>query len=119
MENRILTCIVCPRGCTLEISFDEHGGVKDVTGNACKRGVTYAVAECTHPERTVTSTVRTEDGSVVPVKTAGPIPKEKVFDAMKEINRVRANNCLHIGDIVIENVAETGVSVVVTANKEN
>ena len=119
MEKRILTCIVCPRGCTLEVSFDEQGGVKDVTGNACKRGVTYAVAECTHPERTVTSTVRTEDGSVVPVKTASPIPKEKVFDVMKEINRVRANNCLHIGDIVIENVADTSVSVVVTANKEN
>lgn len=118
MNNRILTCIVCPRGCTLEVSFHEDGSVRDVTGNACKRGVTYAEAECTHPERTVTTTVRTEDGCVVPVKTAAPIPKEKVFEAMKQINRIRANNSLQIGDVVLENVAETGVNVVVTANKK-
>ena len=118
MENRILTCIVCPRGCALEVSFTAEGGVKDVTGNACKRGVSYAEAECTHPVRTVTTTVRTEDGCVVPVKTSAPIPKEKVFEAMKEINRVRANNSLQIGEVVLENVADTGVDVVVTANKK-
>ena len=118
MENRILTCIVCPRGCTLEVSFTEDGGVREVTGNACKRGVSYAEAECTHPVRTVTTTVRTEDGCVVPVKTSVPIPKEKVFAAMTEINRVRANNCLQIGDIVLKNVADTDVDVVVTANKK-
>ena len=117
MENRILTCIVCPRGCTLTVGFHEDGRVAEVSGNACKRGVSYAEAECTHPVRTVTTTVRTEDGCVVPVKTSAPIPKEKVLEAMCEINRVRAKNCLQIGDVILENVSETGVSVVATANR--
>lgn len=117
MENRTLTCIVCPRGCQLDVTFRADGTVETVTGNACPRGKTYAEKECTHPERTVTTTVRTADGAVVPVKTAAPIPKERVFDCMRKINAVTAPATVRIGDVIIENVAGTGVSVVATANK--
>jgi CxxC motif-containing protein len=117
-ENRILTCIVCPRGCTLEVSFDSDGKVASVVGNACKRGVTYATDECTHPRRTVTSTVRATDGSVVAVKTLSTVPKEKIFEVMKEINSVTASLPVRVGDVIIADVAGTGVSVVATANKE-
>ncbi len=116
MKERNLTCIVCPRGCSLTAALDGDK-VVSVVGNACPRGKIYAEKECTHPERTVTSTVKTADGSVVPCKTRTPVPKEKVFDVMKEINEVTAGNVLRIGDTVIENVAGTGVDVVICANK--
>ena len=116
MKDRNLTCIVCPRGCALTVHFDAEGKPISVEGNACKRGITYAEKECTHPERTVTSTVRTVDGAVVAVKTASAVPKEKVFDVMKEINAARAKMPVRIGDVIIENVADTGVSVVATAD---
>jgi CxxC motif-containing protein len=115
--ERILTCIVCPRGCTLKVELSDEGKVLSVTGNACKRGVIYAEAECTHPMRTVTSTVRCEDGVVVACKTSGTVPKEKVFDVMKAINGVSANNDLQIGDVIIENVLGLGVDVVATSNR--
>lgn len=115
--ERILTCIVCPRGCTLKVELGEGNKVLSVTGNACKRGVIYAEAECTHPMRTVTSTVRCEDGVVVACKTSGTVPKERVFDVMKAINAVSANNDLQIGDIIIENVLDLGVDVVATSNR--
>lgn len=114
MKERILTCIVCPRGCTLKITLD-GARVLGVEGNACRRGVGYAEDECTHPRRTVTSTVRTEKGDVVAVKTAGTVPKELVFSVMKEINATVAPDGLDIGDVVIENVLDTGVDVVATA----
>ena len=114
MKERLLTCIVCPRGCALTVTLDENGIPTAVTGNACKRGVTYAEKECTHPERTVTSTVRTVEGAVVAVKTASTVPKEKVFDVMKESNAARAKMPVRIGDVIIENVADTGVSVIAT-----
>ena len=117
--ERILTCIVCPRGCTLKVELGENNTVLSVTGNACKRGVVYAENECTHPKRTVTSTVKCEDGSVVACKTSDTVPKESVFDVMKAINAVRANNDLQIGDIIIENVLDLGVNVVATSNKNN
>lgn len=115
--ERILTCIVCPRGCTLKVELSDEGKVLSVTGNACKRGVIYAEAECTHPMRTVTSTVRCEDGVVVACKTSGTVPKERVFDVMKAINGVSANNDLQIWDVIIENVLGLGVDVIATSNR--
>ena len=115
--ERILTCIVCPRGCTLKVELSEENSVISVTGNACKRGVIYAENECTHPKRTVTSTVKCLDGAVVACKTSDTVPKESVFDVMKAINTVRANNDLQIGDVIIENVLGLGVNVVATSHK--
>ena len=116
MATRELTCIVCPRGCTLTATLDDSGAPISVTGNASKRGVTYANDECTNPRRTVTSTVRCKSGGVAAVKTESTIPKGLVFDAMKEINKVVAPDDVTVGDVVIENVCGTGVNVVVTSN---
>ena len=40
-----LVCIVCPRGCTMEVT--ESGGEYTVTGNFCKRGRDFAIADDT------------------------------------------------------------------------
>jgi CxxC motif-containing protein len=116
MKERNLTCIVCPRGCNLTVKFNTDGGISEILGNACKRGITYAENECTHPKRTVTSTVRCNDGRIVAVKTADVVPKESVFEVMREINAARPEGDIRVGDVIIENVAGTGVSVVATAN---
>ena len=109
------TCIVCPIGCTLSVELD-GGDVKAVSGNTCKRGEVYAVNECVNPVRTVTSTVRCEDGSVLPVKTETPIAKDKVFEAMKIINNFVAPLPISVGDVIIEDVC--GSKLVATASKK-
>ena len=114
-SKRNLTCIVCPRGCQMTVTLDD-GRVVSVEGNFCKRGVTYANDECTNPRRTITSTVRCDCGAVVSVKTAGTVPKEKMFDVMKEINSVIAGDDIKIGDVIIKDVCGTGVDVVATSN---
>ena len=114
--ERILTCIVCPKGCELRVTLDEGGKITDVSGYTCKRGLAYAEAECTHPTRTVTSTVRCEGGAVLPVKTSAPIPKELIFAAMKEINSALAKNDAVIGDVIIRDILGTGADVVATAD---
>ena len=113
---RNLTCIVCPRGCQMVVSLADDGKVLSVEGNFCKRGITYANDECTNPRRTVTSTVRCKSGAVVAVKTDKTVPKEKMFEVMAEINKVVARDDLKIGDVIIENVLDTGANVVATAN---
>ena len=113
--KRNLTCIVCPRGCQMVVTLDE-GKVIGVEGNFCKRGATYANDECTNPRRTVTSTVRCLDGSIVSVKTESTIPKEKTFEVMAEINSAHPSGDLRIGDVVVRNVCNTGVNVVATSN---
>lgn len=118
MKDRNLTCIVCPRGCALTVSFDENGSIKSISGNLCPRGKAYAENECVHPVRTITSTVRCLDGEMIPVKTSSPIPKELMFEVMKEINSVRAADDIRIGDAVIKDVLGTGADIIATRSHE-
>lgn len=113
---RELTCISCPLGCPLKVELDESGRVVSVTGNTCKRGEEYGKKEVTAPTRTVTSTVRVEGASVpvTSVRTQTDIPMEKIFACMEEIRRAVVKAPVHIGDVVIHNVAGTGVDVTAT-----
>ncbi len=115
MEKRDLTCIGCPIGCQITVAL-EDGEVISVKGNTCAIGDKYARNEVTHPERTVTTTAVIEGGDKprVSVKTAGNIPKDKIFDAMKEIDSTIAKAPVHIGDVIVKDVAGTGVDVVAT-----
>ena len=115
MAVRELTCIICPKGCALKAKLDENGKVLGVTGNTCKRGAEYAEAECTNPMRTVTSTMRCSDGSVIPVKTVTPIPKADIYKCMNIINKGVVQLPVNIGDIVIADVF--GSNIAVTENR--
>lgn len=117
MEERNLICINCPMGCALTVVIDGNE-VASVSGNTCKRGDIYARKEVTHPTRIVTSTVRVEGGSekMVSVKTREDIPKGKIMDCVKALKTVVATAPVRIGDVVLENAADTGVDIVATKN---
>lgn len=113
METRELTCIVCPIGCRIKVETD-GGRVVSVSGNGCPRGKMYAEKECVNPERTVTTTMCTNRGTVISVKTDRPIPKDKVFETMKIINAATAELPVRIGDVLVADVF--GSNVVATVN---
>ncbi len=108
-----LVCIVCPKGCRLHVD-DENGYT--VTGNSCPRGAEYGKNEIQNPTRVLTSTVRLSGGAYrrCPVKTEKAVPKGKLLDIMKELNRVEVSSPVSIGQVVLTNAAGTGVNVVVT-----
>ena len=112
-----LICIGCPAGCLITAKKREDGDY-DITGNTCQKGEAYARNELTSPVRTVTSMIRVHGGrrKVVSVKTAQEIPKEKINACMEEINGVYVSAPVKVGDVLIENVAGTGISVVATGN---
>lgn len=111
-----LVCIVCPRGCRLTAEIDGNT-VKSVSGNSCIRGKNYAENECTNPVRTITTTVKTEDGGRLSVKTKSPIPKDKIFECMEVINSCTAKLPVKCGDVIISDILKTGSDVVATQNK--
>lgn len=108
-----LICIVCPKGCHLKV--DEENGCR-VTGNACPRGAVYGREELLNPVRTVTTTMRVENGTGprVPVKTAMPIPKSRIFEAMRAINAVGAKAPVAVGEVLLPNLLGLGIDVVAT-----
>ena len=111
--KRELTCIICPVGCHL--TAENVDGKIIVTGNTCERGSQYAKSELTNPVRTVTTTVRCADGSVISVKTKNPIQKSKMFDCMKIINSHTADLPIKIGDVIIKDVF--GTDIIATCEK--
>ena len=119
MEVKNLTCINCPMGCPLTIEM-EGEQVIQVSGNTCKRGEIYARKEVTNPTRIVTTTVKVTNGTsgMVSVKTKEDIPKEKIFDCVKALKNVQVEAPVHIGDVIVDNIAETGVDIVATRNIE-
>lgn len=117
MEEKNLTCINCPMGCSLTVTMD-HGGVVSVSGNTCKRGEDYAKKEVINPTRIVTSTVRVigGDAPMVSVKTKRDIPKEKISDCMEAIRKIKVTAPVRIGDVILADAAGTGVDIVATKN---
>lgn len=111
-----MTCIICPLGCSLKVLLSEQAEVLSITGNTCVRGANYAKTECTNPQRTLTTTLRCEDGSMIAVKTDRTIPKEKLLEAMKQINYTIVKLPVKVGDILVENVF--GSNIVAVQNRE-
>ncbi|MCY6372747.1 DUF1667 domain-containing protein [Clostridium ganghwense] len=119
MAVRELTCIGCPVGCSLEVEI-RNGKVINVQGNICIKGKNYAEKECTNPTRIVTSSVPVLEGEVdiLSVKTQKDIPKEKIFECIKDLKGIIVKAPIEIGDIIVENTAGTGVNVVATKKIE-
>ena len=82
-----------------------------VTGNACKRGEKHAIGECTNPVRTVTSIVRVSnrEDTMVPVKTAAPIPKGEMLTVMKKIRAAQVSAPVKIGDVILGDIFGTQI----------
>lgn len=113
MKKR-LTCIECPIGCDIEVTL-ENGKVVSLTGNSCPRGKVYAEAEVVSPKRVVTSTVRAENGEMIPVKTDRPVRKEAIFEVMQKINNLSCKLPVALGDVLVENICDDA-NLIVTGN---
>ena len=117
-EVKELTCIVCPVGCRLKATID--GQDISIEGNTCARGKKYGLDELCSPVRMLTSTIKVDGGFLprLPVRTRGPIPKGSIGDALKALSSARAEAPVAIGQVIMENVAGTGVDVIASRPME-
>ena len=118
MEKIDLTCIGCPMGCQITVT-KENGEIADVTGYTCKRGLEYAKKEVTNPTRIVTSSVPVTGSRrlrMVSCKTREDIPKGKIADVLFAMHQTTVQLPVRIGDVIVGDVAGTGVDLVATAN---
>ena len=124
-EQKSVICVTCPKGCHLTVDLSTN----TVTGNGCRRGEVYGLAEVRDPKRIVTTTVRTipaghtsagnasgnsqeKEQTMLPVRSREAIPKRLLFDAMKEINRTVVTLPVHLGQTIISNICGTGVDII-------
>lgn len=104
-----ITCIVCPRGCQLMLTAEN--GKMSVTGNVCPRGEKHAIDEYTNPVRTLTATVRVlnRPDTMVSVKSATPIPKGRMLEAMAMIRNIEVDAPVKIGSVLVNDVFGTQI----------
>ncbi|MBU3811526.1 MAG: DUF1667 domain-containing protein [Candidatus Niameybacter stercoravium] len=114
-----MICINCPMGCMMTV--EQKDGEINVKGNGCKRGIQYAIEECTAPTRMLTSSVYVTGGSfpVVPVKTERAVPKEKLFEILQILKPITCTAPIEIGEIIVENVLGLGLNIIATKSISN
>ena len=79
-------------------------------------GEAYGKRELTHPTRVITSTVRCTGGAYprCPVKTSGPVPKERIFDVAAALDGITVEAPVRLGQVVVKDVCGTGADFVST-----
>ena len=98
-----------------QVKWDED--TDTFSGNRCKRGARFAMQERTAPMRTVTTTVRTDEGKLLPVRTAAKISKAHVLELVSQLRTLEVGKDHAIGDQVYQTRLEgEDVRVLATAS---
>lgn len=117
---REFTCIMCPIGCDITAQWEDDQRAEEiqVTGNTCPKGREYALQELVNPMRNIASSVLVENGELplASVRLTKVIPREKIFDVMEEIKKIKLTAPVKAGQVVIENVLGLESDVIVTKN---
>ena len=119
IETLQFNCTTCPSECLLsvEVERDADGNVAavhSVTGNSCPRGDKFAHQELTCPMRVLTTTVAVSGGdeALLPVRTAEAIPLALHAQAMALIRGLVVNAPIRMGDVVLEDLLDTGIDLI-------
>lgn len=105
-----IQCIGCPIGCGGEVTV-EDGKVVALDGFTCNKGIAYASEEVVAPKRMVTTTVRVGGGllPLLPVVSASPVPKERIFDCIRLLRGVSVTAPVAEGEVVVADALGLGV----------
>jgi CxxC motif-containing protein len=115
-ESEII-CTSCPLGCPVSVVL-ENGNIVEVKGAKCEKGEQYAKREHVSPSRMFTSTVALLGSPLrrLPVKTERPIPKSELMNAARSLKGIKVRAPVAIGQVIVENICNTGVNLVATRN---
>lgn len=110
-----ITCIECPKGCSLTVDIENCKVVK-VAGHECPKGEKYAKTEIENPMRILTSAVLAEGLPVkmVSVRTDKPIPKLRLEEAMEEVKKMRLTKPVKVGEVIVKDFLGTGADLIST-----
>ncbi len=119
MNSIDLVCLACECSCNLAINI-YNSKIISITGNKCKNGISYANKECIIPSRVVTTIITVANGSTrtVPVKSEIDVPKSLIFSILKELKDLTVTAPINTGDIIKENICNTGVNIIATKSVE-
>jgi len=115
MSTKKLTCVVCPKGCEIEV-LQDSSEILNISGYGCPRGKLYATDECLFPKRTLTTTVLAEGFTtpVISVRSNQPIPKELLSSCISVLRTTTVREPFEVGRIIVQNILDTGADIILT-----
>ncbi|MEN6570651.1 MAG: DUF1667 domain-containing protein [Anaerolineaceae bacterium] len=110
-EHQKLICVMCPKGCTLEVDH-EGNTVLSVTGG-CKRGHEYVRQELVDPRRKVASSVRITGAihPLLPVYTSAAFPKAMIPGLLQLLRKINVDAPVTTNQVVIADALGTGIDI--------
>ncbi|MHA1309894.1 MAG: DUF1667 domain-containing protein [Candidatus Helarchaeota archaeon] len=120
VDSKIITCIGCPKGCQVKVSKFKNGNI-EAEGYSCKHGKEYAIQEYIDPRRVLTTTIIVKNGilPLIPVRSNQPLPKNKLFECMKEIANIKVPAPIKMGDVLIKNILGLNVDIIASRDLES
>ncbi len=114
-ETAVYLCTGCPLGCRLEVDAVD-GDVIEVRGHTCKRGERYGRQEYLDPRRPLSTTVWVRGAQVarLPVRSAEAVPRDRLVEVAEALRGVCVEAPVQRGQVVLSDVAGTGVDIVAT-----
>ena len=118
INEKEIICVICPNSCRLTVSEEKDTKEIKVEGHLCPRGKKYGISEYSNPVRMLITTMRIEDGKlpIIPIRSTEAIPKSLLLDAVKIVNEEHCIAPIKMGEILIDNILNTGISVVASRN---
>ena len=117
-KKKKIICTNCPLGCKINLVYADADEVEiiEAQGDRCKRGLEFAKQEITDPLRVVVTSVRVEDGEIpmASVRSDKPVPLRLMEEIMGVIRQTKVSAPVKRGDIIIENVLNTGANIIST-----
>ncbi|HOF00553.1 MAG TPA: DUF1667 domain-containing protein [Spirochaetota bacterium] len=116
MKNII--CLSCPIGCNLKAEFKNEELI--ISGNKCPKGTVFAKNELASPKRIVTSTCRINSTITnrIPLKTDAPVSKKDIEKILRLISDITLNSPVKSGEVVINDILNSGVDIIATRTIE-
>lgn len=115
--ERVMTCIICPKGCRIEVCQSNEAPSKlELNGYRCDRGRQWVKKEFTHPERTICTSVLVTGGKapLCSIRTDRPIPRERIRELMEHIHTLVIRAPVESGMVIEEHPLGLECSLVAT-----
>jgi NADPH-dependent 2,4-dienoyl-CoA reductase/sulfur reductase-like enzyme/CxxC motif-containing protein len=113
-----MVCFICPKSCLLSVQeIDDEILVKN---NRCDRGAEFAVKELGDPERTLTSTMRVNNGALplVSIRSETPVKKTELKDLVRCFDGMTVDAPVSSGDVLFSAIGKNGVNIIATRSVE-
>ena len=116
--SETLTCIMCPVSCELNVIRNDDG--IQVEGSQCGRGVDFAEEEILHPKRNLATSIPISGKNfrMLSILLSDRVSRHLLMDILKEIAVIRIDPPVYRGQVLADNILNSGADVIATRTVE-